>query len=654
MGQTGGFMVLNARMIGILRELMAAKTALTSEYLANVIQVTSRTIRNDMKELDALLTENGAAIRAVRGTGYELIIHDHELFRTLLKEIFQTDSPKSKGIPTLPEERADYLIKRLLLSEGYVKLEDLAEELYISKSTIQNDLRTVKKRLKAYGLELEKRPNYGLKLKGDEMKWRFCMSEYLFNRKETERSLIQDGVPLLPEEEMKVIQTITLEQIKEEEITLSDIGLNNLIIHIAIACKRIQSGNYVSWYKEELKDIIKQKEFEVATNILKKIGERLKIKFPFAEIAYVAIHLLGTKITVDPALCETEVQTFIDPDIYALTMEILETIENKLRLGIQHDKELVVGISLHLKPAINRYRFRMNIRNPMLETIKSNYTIAFEAAILAGMVLKEKMGIEIDENEMGYLALHIAAAMERSRMNDQRKKRCMIVCASGVGSARLLYYKLRSRFGSRLEILGTTEYYKLDQIPMQSLDFLISTVPIPHPLPIPVIEVNTILEGMDLEKIERAIFENAGRILEYAREELVFLQQTFKSREEVLHFLGDQLQQAGLVDETFLASVFEREALSPTSFGNLVAIPHPIVPQTETTFWAVCTLQKPIEWGDKRVQFVCLLSVKKNSREDLQKMYDLLGKVVNDGQMVQQLLKCKTYREFVDVLFKQS
>jgi lichenan operon transcriptional antiterminator len=79
-----------------------------------------------------------------------------------------------------------------------------------------------------------------------------------------------------------------------------------------------------------------------------------------------------------------------------------------------------------------------------------------------------------------------------------------------------------------------------------------------------------------------------------------------------------------LVDENFLESVLAREKLSPTSYGNFVAIPHPMTPQTAITFWVICTLKKAIEWGGKRVQFICLLSVEKNSGSDLQNMYDYL------------------------------
>ena len=646
-------MMFTPRMSIILRELISMQSisTVTSEHLANLNRVSSRTIRNDIKELDNLLSEHGATVRSVRGTGYELKINDERSFHNFLQDISR--DLQQGVIPTLPEDRVQYLIKRLLLTDEYMKLENLADELFISTSTIQNDLRDVKKILNKYEIILDKRPNYGLKVKGDEMKLRFCMSEYIFNRREIELDLLNDHVSILPREEILAIRSQILKKIQEYKINLSDIGLNNLIIHIAIACKRIYSENYVSLYPEDLKDIIEQMEYEVAIEIVKGIEETFQIVFPEAETAYVAIHLLGLKMNSDISTSAKEVQNFIDKEIYDLTTSILESIENELRLGIKDDKELFIGMSLHLKPAINRYRYGMNLRNPMLHEIKSNYPLAFEAAIVAGRMLKQKSGIDMHENEIGYIALHIGGAIERRKMINQ-PKRCIIVCASGVGSARLLYYKLQSKFGFDLNIIGTTEYYKLSHISMDGLDFIVSTIPIPDNLPIPVIEVNTILGTNDFEKIENIMLEKKHKTIKYTREELVFLQQNLETKEKVIHFLGDKLQKLGLVNEEFIASVFEREAISPTCFGNLVAVPHPIMPQTDTTFWTVCTLQKPITWEDKRVQFVCLLSVQKNSNEDLQKMYNLLGNVIDDIHIVQRLLKCRTYQEFIDVFLRQK
>ncbi|MBS4162138.1 HTH domain-containing protein, partial [Klebsiella pneumoniae] len=128
--------MLNARLSSILSELMTAESPLTSTYLANGLNVTSRTIRSDVKELDYLLSKNGASITSIRGAGYRLSIHHNHLFRQFLQNTFQEELSN----PVFPNERILYLLKRLLLTDGYLKLEDLADEMFISKSTVQKDM----------------------------------------------------------------------------------------------------------------------------------------------------------------------------------------------------------------------------------------------------------------------------------------------------------------------------------------------------------------------------------------------------------------------------------------------------------------------------------------------------------------------------------
>lgn len=640
--------MLNPRLTAILRELMRARSAITGEDLASIIQVTSRTVRNDMKELDSVLTRNGGSIKSVRGTGYELIIQDDHSFKEFLQIHFQNENGAS---PATPEDRLRYLMKRLLLAEDYLKIEDLADELYISKSTIQNDFRDVKRMLEGYGIAFEARPGYGIRLMGDEVKLRFCMSEFIFNRNDYQGYLSDQEMSILPADQMLGIKQIILDQMKEYSISLSDIALDNLVIHIAIAFKRIENGNHVSLLAEELIDVEKTREYYVAEKIIGHLETILAVIFPKVEVAYIAMHLLGTRMVAHISGDEFEQQGIIHHETSELSERILEEIEQELNPGILQDKELVIALSLHLKPAINRFKYGMNIRNPMLSEIKLNYPVAFEAGIIAGRVLQRETGISINEDEIGYLALHIGAALERKEMNIL-PKRCLVVCASGIGSARLLSYKLQSKFGPRIEIVGTTEYYKLKDFPFDLIDFVVSTIPIRDTLPVPVIEVNTFLGEGDLQRVQYVLKDQAEQSSDFIKEEFVFLQEKLDSREKTLQFFQKKLLKLGLVDETFLDLVHEREAISPTSFGNLVAIPHPISPVTDLTFLAICTLQKPIDWGGKRAQFICLLSVEKNSHQDFQKMYDLLGTVVDDGAKVQRLLKSKSYKEFIKFLLE--
>ncbi|MGY3835809.1 transcriptional regulator LicR [Bacillus atrophaeus] len=641
--------MLQGRLREILRLLMAADAPVTSSVIAANLKVTSRTVRNDIKELQDILAQQGAVVHSVRGSGYQLHIQNEQKFRGLLQDVFQ----QNKGLPVFPEERISYLMKRLLLTEHYLKLDSLAEELFISKSTLQTDLKEVKKRLLPYDIVLETRPNYGFKLRGDEVRMRYCMAEYIVDERETEIDYLNEKADILPKEEIAAIRSVIMKKVNNVQIPLSNLGLNNLIIHIAIACKRIRTGNYVSLFPEDMENILLQKEYKAAQTIVEELESELSVTFPESETAYIAIHLLGTKRMTQSQNGDTEYTGFIDQETSKLAGSIIETVEEELTLGIMHDQELRMGLALHLKPAVNRNRYGMNLRNPMLSAIKENYPLAFEAGIIAGVVIKDKTGIEIHENEIGYLALHFGAAIER-RKTESPPKRCIIVCASGTGSAQLLREKLRSHFGKRLDILGTAEYYSLDQISYESVDFVVSTIPIKRELPVPVLKVNTILGGNDFAKIEFKLDGEKEPDSRYIKKELVFLHQNLQSKEDVIRFLGQKAVEHGFAEDGIIDSIFEREAISPTCFGNLVAIPHPLIPQTESTFWAVCTLKKPIDWENKRVQFVCLLCVEKENKADLQSMYKLLGSILDDPAAVSQLLKSRTYKEFLEIFRKKT
>ncbi|MOA03168.1 putative licABCH operon regulator [compost metagenome] len=264
--------------------------------------------------------------------------------------------------------------------------------------------------------------------------------------------------------------------------------------------------------------------------------------------------------------------------------------------------------------------------------------------MLASTILNERLGIHVSDNEIGYIALHIGAAIERSR-DSASPKRCIIICGSGLGSSQLLYHKLRAHFGFRLTIVETMGLYQLKEKNLQDIDFIITTIPLQMKSNVPVILVDTLLGDAELRKIEQVV---SGLIhsakLPYLQPELLFLHEDFETREEVIRFLCTQMQNRGLVGESFFNSVMQREHLSSTAYGNLIAIPHPLIPETKETVWAICTLRKPIIWDGKTVQFVCLLSIAAGGKTgDLSSMYNLLVKVVSDTVLVQKIVDVNDY-----------
>jgi len=518
--------------------------------------------------------------------------------------------------------------------------------MFISLSTLQNDLKFVKEILDKYNLKLINRPHYGSRVVGDEYMKRLCLSNLLLERNQ-EAFLKEDSLQLIDSKLFKRIKEIIIQKVDKYKIEISDISLENLATHIAIACGRIQDGFVI----EELSDLLFDDypfEKNVANEIIKEVEDFTGLNFPDTEIDYVIVHLLGTKLLNKKELFEyskfDEVGTIINC--------MLEKLKSELNWDFRQDREFIQALTLHIRPAMNRLRYKMNIRNPLLNDIKKKYPAAFEGAIIASKCIENYLQMEVDEHEIAYIALHIGIALERMKLNKKKLKKVLIVCASGVGSAKLLSYRLQNLFNQELEIIDTINYYNLSSYDLSFIDLVISTIPIKEDLGIPVQIVNTFLEDKDINFIKRILSTMHDEVAQYLHPSRIFLQQDLQDKESVIRFLCNELHRQKLVSKDYVNLVLERESISPTSFGNLVAIPHPMIPVTKDTFWTVCTLKNPIQWYEQQmVQFVCLLNIKEGTQTDLDSMYKKLISIIENRTVVQKIIKSKTVDELID-LFK--
>ncbi|GAB3066617.1 BglG family transcription antiterminator [Salinicoccus sesuvii] len=632
---------MNARQQQILKIILEERKV-KGERLAHIIQVSSRTIRNDLKEIDQYLSSTGARIVSNRNEGYQLQIGDGENFKQSVYDLIKIDD----NIPTEPRDRVNFLVEKFLLSSEYLKLEDLAEEIYVSRSTIKNDIKDVKMIIDKYGLTLMQKPKYGLKISGNEKNIRFAISELLFKHP----VLIEDDYDykswLLPGEDMELIRSAILKELKSFNFNLSDISLQNLVIHIAIASKRIKSNQYVINLNEN--NIEMKKEYSMARRIINNIEYRLNVAFPEVEVLYVAMHLLGTSLLLNES--QSNLKSEFDLKVSNTVEILINRVEEQFNLNIAGDKELLTAIALHLKPAIHRFQHHMNLRNPMLEEIKVNYPVAFDAAILAGKVIEEEYKITVSENEIGYIALHFGTAIERAKLNSE-PKRCLIVCTTGMGSSQLLSYKLQVKFGDRLNIIGTTELHNLPKYNKENVDFIVTTVPLPNTVDVPYVIVGTLFGDTELIKLEEMVGNRSSSIIDkYLKKDLIYTNLSFEKPIEVIEYLGNELIRKELTEEGIVESVLERERAASTSYGNLVAVPHPLVAKSSHTFWTIATLEKPIDWGENKVQFVCLLHVADENKEELKPMYEKLFSFINNYEIVQQIISEKNPDKIMQIV----
>lgn len=630
----------------ILLSLIKSNEPITAEWIAIGLGVSDRTVRTEMKGLQSECKSLGVSIESIRGKGYKLEIKDYQLFEKGLNSLIEKATDEEKTDFSEQSNRITYILKRLLLGKESLKIENFEDEMFVSKPTVQSDLKIVREILETYELKLVTRPYYGTRVEGDEYMRRLCFSNYILSRN-SDLNIDNNSFQILNKELFEKVKEIIIKKVNDYKIEISDIALENLATHITIACKRIEEGFVIENLEHNL---TRKYPFEkiVAKEIVREAEKFSGFIFPESEIDYIIVHLLGTKLLQKDTL--TELSEF--DDLGNIIQCMLERLQTELNWDFRDDIEFIQALTLHIRPAMNRLRYKMNIRNPLLNEIKLKYPSAFEGAVIASKCIEEYLSLEVGEHEIAYIALHIGVALERMKTKHKKVKRVIVVCASGVGSAKLLFYRLQNLFKDELEIIASTNYYQLQEYDLSSIDFVISTIPIKEDIGIPVQVVNTFLGEEDINRIRDNLFlakKDEDSI--YLDESRVFIHKDFEDKESVIRFMCNELYKQGLVSEDYVELVLERESLAPTSFGNLVAIPHPLTPTTENTFWTVCTLKRPIEWDHNHMaQFICLLNIRKGPKGDLDKMYQKLITVLENKSAVKKIVKSEAAKEIIQIL----
>lgn len=628
----------------ILSILKQHQSNITSDEIARLVGVSSRTIRTEIKHILPILDEKIAKINISTRKGYSIEIINQKQFTNILDEyIYKTlDS----------EARINYIIQCLLnnaLKNQSIKQQDLADKLFIGLSTLKTHLKEVKEKLKKYNLDIINYKNQGMQIIGNEAQIRYCISEYIFRDNLQTDDFYQR---LFTEYSLNNINNILIKVLTSYELVLTDISLKNLLVHVVIAMKRATKEHNVIYTLCESKAIEQHKEFLIATSIFEEIYNQLHIDVATSEIYYLAQHLIASKKYIESANEETN--NYIEQ----LVIEMLHRINTIVNINFLQDDNLIKWLKIHLESVIPRIRFHMNIRNDILDVIKNEYPLAFQIGVIASKVIEEKEHITVDENEIGYIAVHFGAALTRMDIQaDKIKKSAIVVCGGGIGTAVLLKAKLKEYFKDLIHVVNTLPGYQLKKEDLNRVDLVFTTIPLPHLKNLSteklnkIIYIKNLLNNEEIHLIQQKFFKSSDisktNIKKFFRKDYFITNKQFNTKEEILSYLTTKLENSGLIDRETTNSIFERELASPTEIGNLVAIPHPMVNNTAISSISVLVLNKPIIWVDHHVQVVFLISIAKDEFYLWEPIFLKLFKYLVKENGIKQIIDYPNYDNFI-------
>ena len=636
---------MNSRQERLFRELSADEYR-TSIDIAKKLNVSNKTVLTWIKELNDIIAGHGVRIISKQKYGHKLEIYHSDLYKKFCEEMNQ---PDREYIPYTSEERVSFLLAYLLNRGNYCKLDDLSDFLYISRNTLTTDLKKAESILNMYHLQIIRRPNYGIIVNGSELNKRICIANTVTKRKDLLPDDTKKGVSL------QAIGGIVLKVFNYHKINISEIALYSLIMHVYVAISRIRHGCQMT--KDEINSmkvetLVSDVSLIAAQEIAQEIEKSMKVPLDEGEVLYLALHV-GTKISSD-SYKKHKPNVVISSKIDDLVRQMLHAVYNGFKIDFRKNLELRMSLNQHLVPLDIRIQYGIPLKNPMLKEIKRKYAFAYTIAATACTILNQFYGVKLKEDEIGYIAVIFALALEKGDKKID-KKNIVVVCVSGKGSSRLFMYKYRQAFGRYINQIYECSIYDLEAFDFREkdIDYVFTTIPINVSVPVPIFEVSLILEHEDIEAYQE-VFQSVKSefIHRYYREELFLSGIKASNKEEVIRHLCLHAGKYYELPEGFYDAIMIRENAGQTDFGNYTAIPHPYKVMTKESFVVVGILEEPIWWGQNEVQAVFLVSIsaKEEEEEDLEKFYQLTTNLLFDDIAIKELIASPDFGHFLTLL----
>ncbi|MGG5330685.1 BglG family transcription antiterminator [Enterococcus sp. AZ163] len=620
----------------------------TSNALALELSVSSKTIKNDIKRINASFADKPYRIFTQKGQGIWLDYPTESVNELrLLSLVNNEDSTEEMEI------RKRDILHVLLNTQEYLSVKCIAEQIFSSNSTVLRDLDALENYLASFNVSLIRAPRKGIKIEGDEIAFRILKAELLKQETAAEEMLLDfvDMQKTFPDVCVSEIKQLVLDFQKEFAIELSDIALKGLIIHIAISLQRLSHNQYVEMGQSELSKLEKQKEWSLAEKLYLRLVQHFELLYKQSEIGYLTIHLMGANLANQPFSAAAVLQQQpIDQELLVILKEWSQQIDQLFSASLAKDQRFLSALLLHLKPLLNRLSYGISIKNPWTKELKKKYPRAYEIAVAYAECIRNRYQLTLNEDEICYLVMHIESAIDRSSLVTAEPVTALIVCASGMGTSYLLKSKLEKEF-PQLEIIGISSAVDPRLLHYQA-ELIISTVPLNIP-DVKVVYVSPVLNEKERKAVQQNLnTKESSHLASLLSPSLVFLQSKMQTPEEVIRQGVNALEKDGYVTADFLELVLQRECLSSTAIGNLVAIPHAYQGSVVKQGIAVIQLEKSISWKNEQVQLVFVLAIDTNIQHLFADIFEELAAFTQDTARVNKVLQAKTKKEALALIMQ--
>ena len=612
--------------------------------IASTINVSERTIRTDISNLNDYLIDKNAKIKLIRQKGYILDCEDEKKIIDWWGNFNKTEGYSLLGSL---EERQNYLFALLLNELKYYSVYELMEHLCISKNTLYMYLKNIRKTLSNYNLKLINNINTGFKVIGTEYdKRKAILDLFLINDLQSYLVGFTDLEKLfLTNIDLDLLNTLESKHLYSLQLLNSDFYHKNIISTIALAIARVKEGLTINEISIEVPKLMDH-ALDAIYLFLKEIENSFSITLPINEINYfiLTLSINVPRLIKNPKNHPSESSIIVD--------ELLTSIYETSNLNWTKDKILFEDLVNHIENFIKISSIDKERKNPILSTIINSFPFAYSLSLTHLGVIGKKYNIFFSEDEVGYIALHIAGAIERHKAKTQQLN-VIIVCGGGFAMSKIIESKINKKFPNKFNIKKIYSYAEFQLANISDIDLTITTLPFTQEnTPTAYIDMSNIDKAIDDLKYYLTDDQINNNVMQLFNPENFYYFDTDKlSKKDLLVKMAVDLEKQNIVSEDFVSSVLERESLQTTLINDVIAIPHSMTMSANRSRVSVAIFPNGIQWEkDKKCNFIFLLAISKTDNEITDNLYDLILNLIDDKAMTKQLLKAYTFHEFKNLL----
>ena len=456
---------MNKRSREILSQLITKteySQTISIQDLAEMFKVSSRTIRYDIEQINDYLKENHLQPLNLGKQGVINTQADITKARESLSEEGFYSFKLSR------EERVCFSAVMMICSDDYITLSEIADQLFVSRSTIIQDLEHIKSFFRERHLYVLSHSNKGLLLEGREIDKRNLLIDMI----QSENSIFKVE---------PIFQHLTQCLSKNLKIDLEDISMIEKIINEAehiygrfltdqsfvqlrnyfqLSLYRLRKAHYVEYGDD------KNSKWDMAKGMIDQIQQFIVKEIPDTEIYYVASVLNRMKY-IKKTTSNKEIVK-----MQVITRNFIEKISKDIHRNLQGDYIFYENLINHLESTFSTLGDRFAI-NSVVDEVLQRYPEVKQATERNVYVFEEYVGRKLSEEEIAYIVVHICAAIERNK-NETVRYSVVLVCNGGIGTSQLLLARLEKFF--HLDVIDIIPAHDIENMNMDDVDAVISTI----------------------------------------------------------------------------------------------------------------------------------------------------------------------------------